>query len=61
MVKIQEGENQIITDYAVYEKRPSDSELVIAALDAHEKKLGAFRACGRRCRVLLGQERSCGA
>ena len=40
MVKIQEGENQIITDYAVYEKRPSDSELVIAALDAHEKKLG---------------------
>jgi IS5 family transposase len=40
MVKIQEGENQIITDYAVYEKRPSDSDLVIAALDAHEKKLG---------------------
>jgi len=40
MAKIQEGENQIVTDYAVYEKRPSDSELVIAALDAHEKKLG---------------------
>jgi IS5 family transposase len=40
MVKIQETENQIITDYAVYEKRPSDSELVIAAIDAHEKKLG---------------------
>jgi IS5 family transposase len=42
MVKIQEGENQIITDYAVYEKRPSDSELVIAALDAHEKRLGCI-------------------
>ena len=40
MVKIQEGENQIITDYVVYEKRPSDSELVIPALDSHEKKLG---------------------
>ncbi len=40
LVKIQESENQIITDYAVYEKRPSDSELVIAALDAHENKLG---------------------
>ena len=40
MVKIQEGENQIITDYEVYEKRPSDSELVIAAIDAHEKALG---------------------
>ena len=40
MVKIQEGENQIITDYEVYEKRPSDSELVMAAIDAHEKALG---------------------
>ena len=40
MVKIQESENQIITDYAVYEKRPSDSELVIPALDAQEKQLG---------------------
>jgi IS5 family transposase len=39
LVKIQETENQIITDYAVYEKRPSDSELVIAAIDAHQKKL----------------------
>lgn len=40
MVKIQEAENQIITDYAVYEKRPSDSELVIAAIESHEQKLG---------------------
>jgi len=40
MVKIQETENQIITDYAVYEKRPSDSELVIAAIEAHQRKLG---------------------
>jgi len=40
MVKIHEGENQIITDYAVYEKRPSDSELLISAIEAHEKALG---------------------
>jgi IS5 family transposase len=40
LVKIQESENQINTDYAVYEKRPSDSELVIAGIDAHEKQLG---------------------
>src|SRR6185436_404896 len=40
MVKIQEAENQIITDYAVYGKRPSDSDLVIPALDAHQRKLG---------------------
>jgi transposase, IS5 family len=42
LVKIQEGENQLITDYAVYDKRPSDSELVIPALEAHEKKLGCI-------------------
>jgi IS5 family transposase len=40
MVKIQEAENQIITDYAVYEKRPSDSELVIAAIESHQQRLG---------------------
>jgi transposase, IS5 family len=40
LVKIQEAESQIITDYAVYEKRPSDSELVMAAIEAHEQKLG---------------------
>jgi IS5 family transposase len=40
MVKIQESENQIITDYTVYETRPSDSELVIPALESHEQKLG---------------------
>ena len=40
LVKIQEGENQIITNYEVYAKRPSDSELVIPAIDAHKKQLG---------------------
>jgi len=39
MVKIQEGENQIITNYDVYEKRPSDSELLIPGIDAHQKTL----------------------
>jgi IS5 family transposase len=40
MVKIQEGENQVITDYVVYPKRPSDSDLVVAAIETHEKRLG---------------------
>jgi len=40
MIKIQEAENQIITDYAVYAKRPSDSELVIDSIESHEKRLG---------------------
>src|ERR1700693_3075855 len=40
MVKIQEAENQIVIDYAVYEQRPSDSDLLIPSLQAHEEKLG---------------------
>lgn len=40
LVKIQEAENQIITDYAVYAKRPSDSELLVGAVETHEERLG---------------------
>jgi len=40
MVKIQEGENQIITSFEVYEKRPSDSDLLIPAIESHEEQLG---------------------
>ena len=40
MVKLQEAENQIITDYAVYAQRPYDSELLIAAIDTHRTLLG---------------------
>ena len=36
VVKLQEAEQQIITAYVVYDTRPSDSELVIPALDTHE-------------------------
>lgn len=40
LVKIQEAENQIITSYEVYEKRPSDSALLIPAIESHEAQLG---------------------
>jgi len=40
MVKLQEAESQIITDYEVYTQRPYDSELLIAAIDAHQILLG---------------------
>jgi len=40
MVKLQEAEHQIITAYVVYEKRPSDSDLLIPALGAHERTFG---------------------
>jgi len=42
MVKIQETESQIITDYAVYAKRPSDSDLLIGAIETHEQRLGCM-------------------
>jgi IS5 family transposase len=40
LVKIQEAEQQIITDYVVYDTRPSDSDLLIPALETHEQTLG---------------------
>jgi transposase, IS5 family len=40
MVKVQEAENQIITDYEVYTRRPYDSDLLIAAIETHQALLG---------------------
>jgi transposase, IS5 family len=40
MVKFQEAEHQIITAYVVYERRPSDADLLIPALDTQEQILG---------------------
>src|SRR5260370_35104505 len=40
MVKLQEAEHQIIIDYVVYSKRPSDADLLVSALEAHEQILG---------------------
>jgi len=40
MVKLQEAENQIITDYEVYARRPYDSDLLVAAIETHQARLG---------------------
>lgn len=40
MVKLQEAENQIVIDYEVYERRPADSDVLIAAIETHQAKLG---------------------
>lgn len=40
MVKLQEAEHQIITEYVVYDRRLSDSDLLIPALTAHERTFG---------------------
>jgi IS5 family transposase len=38
MVKIQEAENQIITHYEVFDKRPADAELLVPAVQKHEEQ-----------------------
>src|ERR1700674_3245383 len=40
MVKLQEAENQIITAYEVYGRRPCDSDLLIDAIETHRARLG---------------------
>ena len=40
MVKLQEAENQIVIDYEVYDQRPSDSDLLVPAIEIHQAKLG---------------------
>jgi transposase, IS5 family len=39
LVKIQEAEQQIITHYEVFPERPSDSALLIPAVETHQQKL----------------------
>jgi len=40
MIKIQEAENLIITDYEVYSSRPNDSDLLLPAIDKHKHLFG---------------------
>src|ERR1700726_524196 len=40
MVKLQEAENQIVTAYEVYARRPADSDLLIGAIDIHKERVG---------------------
>ena len=40
LVQLQEAENQIITHFEVYEKRPADQRLLVPAVETHQRKLG---------------------
>src|SRR5436305_8328595 len=40
LVQVQEAENQIITHYDVFDQRPSDRELLLGAVEMHERVLG---------------------
>ena len=39
MVKIQEAENQIVTHFEVFERRPSDSDLLTPSIEKHKELL----------------------
>jgi len=40
MVKLQEAENQIVIDYEVYARRPTDADILVAAIDTHQALMG---------------------
>jgi transposase, IS5 family len=40
MVKLQEAENQIVINYEVFDRRPYDSDLLVAAIETHQELLG---------------------
>jgi IS5 family transposase len=40
MVKVQEGEGQVVIDFEVYDQRPADSDVLIAAIEIHQQVTG---------------------
>jgi transposase, IS5 family len=40
MIKLQEAENQIVIAYEVYDQRPSDSWVLVAAIETHQAMMG---------------------
>jgi transposase, IS5 family len=40
MVKIHQAENQILIDFEVYDRKPSDSDLLIPSIEAHQTLMG---------------------
>jgi IS5 family transposase len=50
MVKIQEAENQVVTDHEVFPKRPSDSDVLVPAVERHQEQFGQVPKLGRATR-----------
>src|SRR6266699_3592122 len=53
MVKLREAENQIVTEYEVYDRRPNDADLPSAAVETHRTHSAPS---GRGRRILLSKE-----
>ncbi len=57
LVQVQEAENQIITHYEVFEKRPSDQRLLVGAVESTETGPGT-QTGGGRCGILFTRKRT---
>lgn len=44
LVKIQESENQIISHFEVFAERPSDRQLMVPAIEVHQRRFGRIPA-----------------
>jgi transposase, IS5 family len=44
LVKIQEAENQIVTDYEVFKRRPADQQVLLPAIEKHKVVFGCAPA-----------------
>jgi transposase, IS5 family len=42
LVKIQEGENQIVTHFEVFDERPPDSSLLVESVEIHQQQTGSI-------------------
>lgn len=47
MVKLQEAENQIVIAYEVYDQRPSDQDILMAAIETHCQRRRENASTGR--------------
>jgi hypothetical protein len=46
MVKLQEAENQIVIASDIYDQRPSEQDILMAAIETHQVRLGRAPAPG---------------
>ena len=60
MVKLQEAESQIVIAYEVYDRRPSDCDLLVGVIDIHRARLGHLPQPSPRMPHSLGQQRGSG-
>jgi IS5 family transposase len=59
MIQIQEAENQIITHFEVFAERPSDSDLLVPAVELHQSQFGRAPALVAADAAYYSQDNEC--